>query len=64
MQYHLPKVEVKDYSVMINGRNFLDQPVKNNLRTYENFQKITTGQGDDYTQVAYQIMCISRITIR
>ena len=53
MQYHLPKVEVKDYSVMINGRNFLDQPVKNNLRTFENFQKITTGQGDDYTRVAY-----------
>ena len=50
MQYHLPKVEVKDYSFMING-SF--KPVKNNLRTYENFQKITTGQGDDYTRVAY-----------
>ena len=26
----------------------MDQPVKNNLRTYDNIQKITIGQGDDY----------------
>ena len=34
---------------MINQRNFLDQPVKNNLITYDNNQMIATGQGDDYT---------------
>ena len=34
---------------MIDGRNFFDQPIKNNLRTYNNIQKIATGQGDDYT---------------
>ena len=28
---------------------FFDQPVKNNIKTYENIRKITTGQGDDYT---------------
>ena len=33
---------------MINGRSFSNQPVKNNLTTYDNSQKITTGQGDDY----------------
>ena len=32
---------------MINGENFFDQPVRNNLRTY-NIWKIATGQGDDY----------------
>ena len=26
-----------------------DQPVKNNIVTYENIRKIATGQGDDYT---------------
>ena len=25
-----------------------DQPVRNNLITYDNIQKILTGQGDDY----------------
>ena len=33
---------------MINGKNVLDQLVKNNLRTYDNTRKIATGQGDDY----------------
>ena len=34
---------------MINGKNFFDQPIKNNKVTYENIRKIATGQGDDYT---------------
>ena len=34
---------------MIDGKNFFDQPVKNNLRIYDNIRKITIGQGDDYT---------------
>ena len=34
---------------MINGENFIDQPIKNNKVTYENIRKIATGQGDDYT---------------
>ena len=34
---------------MIDGKNFFDQPVKNNKVTYENIRKIATGQGDDYT---------------
>ena len=34
---------------MIDGRNFFDQPVKNNLRTYDNNRKITVGQRDNYT---------------
>ena len=34
---------------MINGKNVFDQPVKNDIRTYDKIQKIVTGQGDDYT---------------
>ena len=34
---------------MIDGKNFFDQPVKNNKTTYENIKKIATAQGDDYT---------------
>ena len=36
---------------MIDGENFFDQPVKNNLITYDNTWKIATGQGDDHTTV-------------
>ena len=48
-RYYIPKVEIKDYIVMIDGKNFFDQPVKNDKVTYENIRKITIGQGDDYT---------------
>ena len=34
---------------MIDGKNFFDQPIKNDKVAYENIRKITTGQGDDYT---------------
>ena len=34
---------------MIDGKNFFNQPVKNNKVTYENIRKIAIGQGDDYT---------------
>ena len=47
--YYLPKVEIKDYNVMIDGRNFFDQPIHSMSKTYENIRKIATGKGDDYT---------------
>ena len=34
---------------MIDGQNVFDKLVKNNIRTYDNIRKISTGQGDDYT---------------
>ena len=34
---------------MIDGKNFFDQPIKNNKVTHENIRKIATGQGVDYT---------------
>ena len=33
---------------MTNGKNFFDQPIRNNKITYENIRKIVTGQGNDY----------------
>ena len=48
-RYYLPQVEIKGNSVMIDGRNFFDQPVRNNLITYDNIPKIAACQGDDYT---------------
>ena len=45
--YYLPNVEIKDYTIMINGKNLLNQPTKNIKVIYDN--KIATGQGDDYT---------------
>ena len=48
-RYYFPIVERKDYNIMIDGKNFFDQPGKNDKITYENIRNIATGQGDDYT---------------
>ena len=48
-QYYLSIVEIKDCNVIINCRNFFDQPTKNDIKTLDNIRKIATGQGDGYT---------------
>ena len=45
----LEKVEIKDYYVVINGKNFFDQPIKNDKISYNNITKIATGQKGDCT---------------
>ena len=40
---------MKDYNVMIDGRNFFDQPINSMSKTYENIRNIGTGKGDGYT---------------
>ena len=34
---------------MIDRQNVFDQPIRNDLITYDNIWKVATGQGDDYT---------------
>ena len=46
-QYYFPMVEIKDCNVMVDGRNLFDQPIKNDLKTYDNIRKIAT-RDDDY----------------
>ena len=48
-QYYVPDMDIKDYNVVIDGKNFFDHPIKNDLKTYDNIRKIATGQGDDWT---------------
>ena len=33
---------------MIDGKNFFDYHIKNDLKTYDNVRKTATGQGVDY----------------
>ena len=46
--YYLPRVQTKDYNVMIDGKNLFDQAINSMIKTYENIKKITIGQADDY----------------
>ena len=58
--YHLPTVEMKDYNIMIDGRNFFGQPIRNDSKIYENIRKIAAIQGDYtiITQMNVQIIPI------
>ena len=47
--HYLPNVEIKYYNVIIDGKNFFDQPINNDLKTYENIRGNATGLGDYYT---------------
>ena len=47
-RYYIPNVEIKDYNVMVDGKNVFDQPINNMTKTYKNIRKITTGLGNDY----------------
>ena len=31
-RYYLPNIKIKDYNVMIDGRNVFDQPIKNDKK--------------------------------
>ena len=48
-EYYLPKAEIKSYNVKIDDKNFFDEPVNNDTKTYENIGEIATSQGNDYT---------------
>ena len=39
-RYYIPIVEIKNYNVMIDGKNVFNQPVKNDRVMYENIRKL------------------------
>ena len=49
-KYCLPKGIIKNHNVIVNGKNFYDQPIDSHVKRYEEIRKLTTGQGEDYTK--------------
>ena len=48
-KYFLPRVNITNYNVLIDGRNFYDKPISDQIKKYDEIRKIATGKGDDYT---------------
>ena len=44
--YYVPKVQIKDFNVLIDGKSFFDLPIKNEEEAYE---KIIDMSNNDYT---------------
>ena len=47
-RYYLPRVDITKYNVLIDGRNFYDQPINDKIRQYDEIRKVATGKGDNY----------------
>ena len=48
-KYFLPRVDIKDYNVLIDGRNYYEQNISDDFKKYEELRKIMIGKGEDYT---------------
>ena len=48
-KYFLPRVDITNYDVLIDGRNFHNQSINDEIKKYDEIRKIATGKGDDYT---------------
>ena len=48
-KYFLPRVDITNHNVLIDGRNFYDQPISDQIKKYDGIRIIATGKGDNYT---------------
>ena len=48
-KYYLPRINLEIYNVIIDGRNFYDNPIKSDIEKYRELEKVMIGKGEDYT---------------
>ena len=48
-KYFLPRVNITIYNMSINGRNFYDQSINDEVKQYDKIREIAIGKRNDYT---------------
>ena len=48
-KYYLPTIDLNKYNVIIDGRNFNDNPIESEIEKYRELKKVMTEKGEDYT---------------
>ena len=48
-RYYLPRIDIKDYNAIIDGRNFYANNINSDVEKYTELKKVMIGKGDDYT---------------
>ena len=48
-KYFLSRVDITNYNVLIDGRNFYDKLINDQIKNHDEIRKIATGKEDDYT---------------
>ena len=47
-KYYLRRIDLEKYNVIIDGRNFYDDPVERDIEKYRELKKVMIGKGKDY----------------
>ena len=48
-KYYLPRIDLKKYNVIIDGRNFYDNPIESDIEKCRELKKVMIGKGEDST---------------
>ena len=48
-KYYLPRIDLEKYNIIIDGRNFYDNPIESDIEKYRELKKVMTGKEEDYT---------------
>ena len=48
-KYYLSRIDLEKYNVIIDGRNFYDNPIESDTEKYRELKKVMIGKGEDYT---------------
>ena len=48
-KYYLPRIDLEKYNVIIDGKNFYDNPIESDIEKYRELEKVMIGKGEDYT---------------
>ena len=48
-KHYLPRIDLKKYKVIIDGRNFYDNQIESDIGKYRELKKVMIGKGEDYT---------------
>ena len=52
-KYFLPRISITNYNSLIDGRNFYDQLINDEIKQYDQIRKIAAGKGDDLLDYKY-----------
>ena len=47
-QKYLPRTDLNKYNVIIDGRNFYDNPIESDTEKNRELKKVMIGKGEDY----------------
>ena len=52
-KFYLPRIDLNKYNVIIDGRNFYDNPIESDIEKYRELKKVIIGKGEDLLDFCY-----------